>query len=125
MMKTLGTALPLTGMQHVKRVRKSTKAPGKLEIVLCPVAAGPSAAEQGVAGPDGQAAPPALPPVVEALVKEHNLELFVAQVRKTAWGALAPAGRPSLCSCALRSLRLGRHAWGPSPSSPAPAFRHC
>ena len=39
LMKRLGPAAPLTGLQHLKRVRKSERAQGKLEVLLCPAPA--------------------------------------------------------------------------------------
>lgn len=107
LMKRLATAAPLAALQHVKRVRKSTRLPGKLDIVLWP--AYPSSTNGGgssdrgggdrysseggvleevatgndtAAVADGELQSQ-LPQEVASLVQEHGLELFIGQVR--AW----------------------------------------
>ena len=101
LMKALAAAAPLTGLQHIKRIRKG---PQRLEILLCRAdwreqqqrqqqqqAAGGSApgsqqpAEGGGAAPEAAAAgdsqQAALPPAVQAVVQQHGLQPFLAQVR--------------------------------------------
>ena len=81
LMKRLGPAAPLQGLQHAKRVRKSTSQPGRLEILL---AAAPAAAEGLSIAANGLDSEPTvlvtLPPVVESLVREHSLQLHTVQV---------------------------------------------
>lgn len=61
-MKALAAAAPLTGLQHVKRIRKpqsASGAAGKLQILLCPVAA--PAAPLSSAAPVRASGPPPSP----------------------------------------------------------------
>ena len=88
LMKALASAAPLAGLQHVKRVRKSGAEPGKLEILLCPAgseagAAGRAGGLAGDASAEGTAAAECgacLPPAVAAIVEQHSLPVFQAQV---------------------------------------------
>lgn len=102
LMKGLGAAAPLGALQHVKRVRKSATHPGKLEVVLCPAGAAAAAMgssgggengsatgvtangnSSGGAGSGAAAIAASLPEAVAAIVKEHGLEVFAAQVGAT------------------------------------------
>lgn len=97
LMKALAAAAPLTGLQHVKRVRK---AGSQLHILLCradwrqqqeqqqgqtgQAQQGSQAREASPAGSGSQqqqgGATPDLPPAVAEIVKQHGLQTFTAQV---------------------------------------------
>lgn len=117
LMKALAVASPLTGLQHVKRVRKRIdSSPLALHILLCRVdweqqqqqVEDDIEQKQQQLGKDGEAGgrqqtgsaageqPPSLPPAVAEIVRQHGLQPFTVQVRRC--GA-APGALPSWCWC--------------------------
>lgn len=123
LMKGLGAAAPLgPRLQHIKRVRKQERQGGspQLEILLCPLdwqdeqqdsddqrgqgqaatqaaAASPGAANGAAVG-EACAEHSLLPAAVDALVRQHGLELYKVQVRRTWLPVLQPLGCASLAA---------------------------
>lgn len=87
LVKRLSVIAPLAGLQHVKRVRKSVRFDGKLEILIC-IAYGPvdtcSADETTGLNTALHGVRERLPSPLKELVEEFALTFFTAQVSKYA-----------------------------------------
>lgn len=83
LVKRLSVIAPLAGLQHVKRVRKSVRFDGKLEVLIC-IAYGPvdtcSADETTGLNTALHGVRERLPTPLKELVEEFGLTFFTAQV---------------------------------------------
>jgi hypothetical protein len=112
LMRALAEAAPLTGLQHVKRIRKVADCQSPmLHVLLCrekwtqqlapdadqqqPTNAAQEAPSAALSDAGSSAKQPQLPPAVAEVVHQHELQTFLVQVRATghyAAGMLCLAG---------------------------------